>query len=172
MNKILLALSSILAILDNILKNSVWAVLTNPIMFLNALEIVIIILVATLIYRWLPRSINRIGFQLRAKNFYANWLKFKEILCKYQQERNPVLQTKYEKIRKKLLKDFGFFFSVMKKIHEEKHDTHDIALNNLESCFLIEDIKDWSKKIHREIPRELDCFDRFIASIEGYYNNS
>ena len=89
-------------------------------------------------------------------------------MLEYQNNKNNSLQKPYEKLRKELLKDFGFFLPTIKKIHGKDED---IGINNLERCFLVSEIENWSLKIQREIPEELDCFDSFITSIEGYYKN-
>ncbi len=175
MNKILTSLTLILTIAD--LAFRYWKlikfdILTTPIISLNTLEIVIVVLCAILGYRLLPKNLNRLYFQSKAKNFHKNWKKFKNILVEYQQQKNPNLQKDYKKIREKLLDDFNFFLPTIKSIkHRPYKDTEDIALTNLENCIFVSNIENWFQEIKRKVPEELDCFDCFIANLEGYYRN-
>lgn len=175
MNKILISVAAIATIIDILLRqleNIEWGILTKPLVSLNMIEILIALLIVVLIYRLPPSNINRLYFQKRAKNFYKSWKEFKHILEKYQQQKAPDLQNKYKKIREKLLDDFNFFLPTIKSIkHRPFKDTEDIALTNLENCLVVNNIVDWFNKVKRRVPEELDCFDCFIASLEGYYRN-
>ena len=142
--------------------------LISPLVSLNLLEILIIIFVIFLFYRLLPPNLNRLYLHSRSRKFYNNWRKFKNILQSYQDKENPALHKKYNKIREKLLNDFGFFLTIIKKIHGQDEE---LSLTNLENCFLVNNIKNWYQKVQRKIPEELDCFDCFIVSVEGYYKN-
>jgi hypothetical protein len=175
MVKIIGIIASIFTIIDVILKYLInfktLKFFINPIIFLNTLEIVIIILLVIIIHYILPNKIKLHYNKKRANRFNQNWLEFKNIMIEYSNNRSNILQIKYSKVIKELQEDFSYFQSLMVKIKKEYsiHDTS-LSLKNFQRCFSIKIIDEWDMEVRRQIPREIECFDDYTIELIEYFN--
>jgi len=166
-NKVMAFVLSIVGLIDILLrcvKTPYVSFLTTQILPLNILEIVIVLMIIALIYRFLPGNLSRLKCRMRSECFWKNWEAFKELLDAYSETNDDKLQSKYLSLRGKLESDFNFFVPSIKSIQEASH-RKEITwyINKLEDCFRAKKISDWESKSGHNISNGIDYLDYLVV---------
>jgi hypothetical protein len=141
--------------------------LIQPLFSINALEIILIVLVAYSIYRFFPSIYKKSARRNRANRLLNNWQKFKHILVQYNRgKQDHNLQQEYDILRDEVEKDFNYFLNDIIRIQRASHRNYnELVLQNLEKCWLPRNLSDWQREVAREIPKEVDCFDYVFVGL-------
>ena len=136
--------------------------LTKSFLTINLLEIIILLVLMTFVYRFIPGKLYRIYLQRRSEKFWNNWKRFKGLLTSYSESQDKSLQKEYEKIREELEVDFNFFVSSIQSIQKATHRQYsEISIGNLEQYIRIENIWDFQGN-----PKETNNFDYLIIALK------
>ena len=165
---VLIFLSGLLDIILRNFTSDKLKFLTKP--FFNLIEILVLVLLILYLNKFIPAAYKKKRNQARATGFRDDWREFKYILAQYIKS-NEDCQKRYEVLRNKIREDFNYFLIDIEGILKKENDRElNIVLNNFQKCFEPAELKEWSAKVGREVPRELDCFDYIPAALVRYFD--
>lgn len=167
-------------IIDVLIKKEIIPLqsLINFSQFKISLNVFELIIIGALIYLLMLLFENKGGQLLfsfikkyRARSLKNYWGQFKAILLEYKETHDENLSEKYVEVRKKLDENYQLF---SKELHENPFYTssgndlerHRTVLQELEFTFSPKQLREWTERVKRSIPRELDCYDFIFIRLE------
>jgi len=138
--------------------------LYEPIIELSISEILIVLLVAYLVLRLLPNRRKIYERKYRAKRFYKDWVKLKKLIKRYSVSHDESLENEYEKLRKSLSKNIGFFSkTILSMMNDSHHHSGETVLHNLNLHFSFNSLNELMSKKCLDI-NNMNAFD-FVFNI-------
>ena len=136
----------------------------EPIIELSISEIFIVLLVAYFVLRLLPNRKKRYERKYRAKRFYKDWVRLKELIKKYSASHDESLENEYEKLRKSLSKNMEFFSkTILSMMNDSHHHSGGTVLYNLNLHFSFNSLNELMSKKCVDI-NNMNAFD-FVFNI-------